>query len=224
MHHYLRKCIEQLAKIWEADPRAMAFAMNGSGGRGADDEWSDGDVALVVTDSAYNSVCGEMRGLMSRVCGDIRAWLPEGETDRHVNYALLFEMDGEQFLFDHAVFCESSMAELPYYDVGIIYFDRSGALTAADRRHAAREPDLDARRLCGIIDKYMVYAYLSGKYYIRKDTAKLLYIQNTLQTLHLQLIEYFYPETVFSGWWCHDIYAVDGEHRQTILGDSAARD
>ena len=187
MHTHLRECIRSLTDFWQKDPRAIAFAMNGSGGRGKDDEWSDGDVALVVADEAYLSVYNEMRELMSRHCGDIHLWLPEGETERCVNFAFLFEKDGEQFLMDHALFCESMMKETPRYEAGVIFFDRSGALTEADKRYTEHKPVFDASRLPMIIDTYMTYTYLNGKYYRRKDTVKLLYIQNTLQGLHFQL-------------------------------------
>ena len=224
MHGYLRECIGALTEFWQKDPRAVAFAMNGSGGRGNDDEWSDGDVSLVVADEAYLSVYNEMRGLMSRYCGEIRLWLPEGETERGVNFAFLFEKDGEQFLMDHALFCEGLIKETPHYDAGVIFFDRSGALTEAGRRFAEHRPEFDVSTLPVIIDTYMVYTYLNGKYYRRKDTAKMLYIQNTLQGLHFRLLQALYPDVRFLGWWCQDIYSLSEEHQQSILMYAAMPD
>jgi len=119
MHDYLKQCIQTLADFWGKDPMALAFAMNGSGGRGNDDEWSDADVVLVVRDEAYGSVYGEMREHMARICGDIQLWLLEGESERCVNFAFLFEKDGEQFLMDHALFSESMIAESSDYESGV---------------------------------------------------------------------------------------------------------
>ena len=217
MHAYLRDCIGRLTEFWERNTSALAFAMNGSGGRGQDDPWSDGDVVLVVADDSYQSVCEEMRGLMQRHCGEIRLWLPEGETQRCVNYAFLFEKDGEQFLMDHAVFCESLMVETPAYEAGIIYFDRSGSLTGANRRFAESKHDFTAPMLSNLIDTYLTYTYLNGKYYRRGDTAKMLYIQNTLQGLHMRLFQALYPDRPFSGWWCRDIDYLSDEHQSAIL-------
>ena len=217
MHEYLRDCIVRLADYWEKHPSALAFAMNGSGGRGHDDRWSDGDVVLVVTDESYRSVCGEMRRLLRRYCGEIFMWLPEGETERCVNYAFLFEKDGEQFLMDHAVFCESLMSETPAYEAGLIYFDRSGALSGANRRFADSGHDFTAQTLSNIIDTYLTYTYLNGKYYRRADVAKLLYIQNTLQSLHIRLFQALYPDKRFTGWWCRDIEYLSDEHKSVVL-------
>ena len=214
MHEYLRHCIGILREFWENDSRSVAFAMNGSGGRSADDEWSDADVLLVVRDEAFSSVRADIRGLMERLCGQIKIWLPDGESDRCVNYAFLFEKDGEQFLMDHAVFCDSCISESPYCEAGVIFFDRSGELTRADKRFMDRGTEVDIARL---VDTYLVYTYLNGKYYRRKDTAKLLYIQNTLQGLHMKVLSVLYPGHKFSGWPAGDFHFLSDEHQKAIL-------
>jgi len=60
-----------------------------------------------------------MREHMARICGDIQLWLLEGESERCVNFAFLFEKDGEQFLMDHALFSESMIAESSDYESGV---------------------------------------------------------------------------------------------------------
>ena len=217
MHPYFTQCLNKLTDHWEKDPRALAFAMSGSGGRGVDDEWSDLDVILVTSDDAYASICREMKELMGSVCGDIYIWLPEGETEKSVNYAFIFDKDGEQFLFDHAVICESLIKKTGKIEAGVVFFDKTGSLTGANQRFKEYKPDFEASDLSGIIDKYLVYTYLNGKYYRREDTAKLLYIQNTLQELHIRLMAALYPGCIFSGWWCNDIYLLSPEHQKNIL-------
>ena len=224
MHPYYTQCVNLLTEHWEKDPRALAFAMNGSGGRGGDDEWSDLDVILAVSDDAYAAICAEMKELMGRVCGDIYLWLPEGETDKSVNYAFIIEHDGEQFLFDHSVLCESLIKETGNMEAGVVFFDKTGSLTGANRRFKDYKPDLDASSLSGIIDRYLVYTYLNGKYYRRKDTAKLLYIQNTLQGLHARMLAALYPDCFFTGWWCQDIFLLSPEHQKIILMYAAPPD
>ena len=224
MHEYLRQCIKELAHIWEKDPCTLAFALNGSGGRGNDDMWSDADVVLVVSDESYSSVCQEMPLLMQRICGKIHLWLPEGEQERCVNYAFLFEKSCEQFLFDHAVFCESLISESQHFEAGVIFFDRSGSLTRANQRFVERKPVFDESSLLKLMDTYLIYTYINGKYFRRKDAAKMLYIQNTLRDMHIRLLQVFYPEHIFSGWWCGDFTILAHEHQQTILLYASAQD
>ena len=217
IHAHLKYCINTLADVWKNDPRAVAFALEGSGGRGNDDQWSDGDVMVVVKDDSYADVHREMRELMEKYCGKIRMWLPEGEAERCVNYAFLFEKDDEQFLFDHSLFCESVIRETPSFEAGVIFFDKSGALTAANQRFTELKPNFDPSLLLGIIDTYLVYTYLNGKYFRRGDTAKLIYIQTTLQGLHMRLMQALYLDLRFTGWWCRDIYLLSEEHQRIIL-------
>jgi len=223
MHDYLKQCIRSLSDFWQCDPRATAFSVNGSGGRGTDDEWSDADVLLVVGDEYYQSVRNEMREHMQNLCGGIRIWLPEGEADRYINYAFLFEKDGEQFLFDHALFCESWIGEY-YTDAGEILFDKSGALTAASLRYKERKPWFDATAIPGLIDKYLLYAYINGKYYRRRDYIKMQYLQNTLKDIHLQIMQAVHNETPLSGWWCADIRNFSTEQREVIMLYASAPD
>ena len=217
MHAYLKKCINELAVFWEKDPDAEAFSMNGSGGRAEDDEWSDGDVVLVVKDSSYARIYAGLIDHMSRICGDIRLWILEGESSRCVNFAFLFEKEGEQFLMDHTLFCESLIKEMPSFDAGFIFFDKTGTLTSAGKRFAEQKLTLEPKALLDITDTYLIYAYLNGKYYRRSDTAKLLYIQNTLRDLHIRLLQFLYPDWIFTGWWCRDIHFLSPEHQETVL-------
>jgi len=214
MHAHLTNCIQALKDLWQGDPRAVAFSMNGSGGRGSDDKWSDGDVVLVVKDEAYPAIREEMRALMERICGKICAWITEGDSATGVNFAFLFEYGGEQFLFDHSLLCEGSIHESSQLDAGIIFFDESGALTQANASYAAHRPSFNVENL---INTYLIYAQITGKYYRRGDTAKLLYIQNTLQGLHLKVLAALYPQRKFTGWWCRDIEVLSEEHQKTIL-------
>ena len=216
MHAHLKKCIDELAQFWKNDPRVRAFSMNGSGGRGDDDEWSDGDVVLVVSDESHDAVCHEIPGLMARF-GDIRMCMLEGEGGPYRSYSSLFEYNGEQFLFDHAVARESVFADPMAFDAGVIYYDNTGVLTGANQRFKDRKTAFDPSKLPELIDMYLVFTYLNGKFYRRKDALKMVYAQTTLQTTHIQLLGALYPDHGFSEWWYGDFPVLSPEHQQTIL-------
>lgn len=216
MHRYLQTCIDRFCAYWREDPRVTALSVNGSGGRGADDEWSDADLLMAVKEEAYPDVCRELRALAEELCGEVRLWLPEGETGKSVNFAFLFESEGEQFLFDYSVIWESVLVSCPYIEAGKILFDKTGSLTAAGERFLSR-PGGSSEDLAVLIDSYLIYTYLNGKYYRRRDVCKMLYIQDTLMTMHTRLYAKLYPDLRLSGWWCMDVKALPPERTAEIL-------
>jgi hypothetical protein len=216
MHPHLRATVGRFAAHFAEDGRCVGMHLKGSGGTGTDDEYSDVDLELVVEDAHYGAVSAELRAVCERVCGRIELWFPEGVGPDSGNYAFLFEHAGEQFLYDFAVATRSCVltdARRP----GRILFDREGVLTTlrATRRPAPYAPE----RLPATIDRYWLYASLSGKYARRRDVPKLLYVQQTLFRAHLEVLRALHAQhsAVPWDWWPRDVKRLPAETQAALL-------
>ena len=127
MHPYLRATIDAFTAHFRDDSRCVGLHLKGSAGTGTDDKYSDVDLELVVEDAHYPAATAELRALCERVCGRIELWFPEGQRADGVNYAFLFEHDGEQFLYDFALATRSAVAN-DARRPGKILLDRDGLL------------------------------------------------------------------------------------------------
>jgi len=213
MHPHLSATIDTFTEHFREDPRCVGLHLKGSGGTGTDDEYSDVDLELVVEDAHYPAVTAELRALCERVCGRIELWFPEGQRADGVNYAFLFEHDGEQFLYDFALTTRSVVAR-DGRRPGKILFDRDGLLAQlrATRSPAPYSPE----RLEYTVDHYWIYAYLSGKYARRADLYKLLYVQQTIFRAHLEVLRALHPEGEW-GWWPRDLARLPQETQMAML-------
>jgi hypothetical protein len=213
MHPHLRATVGRFAAHFAADARCVGMHLKGSGGTGTDDEYSDVDLELVVEDAHYGAVSAELRALCERVCGRIELWFPEGARPGGCNYAFLFEHAGEQLLYDFAVATRSAVladGRRP----GRILFDREGLL--ASLRAARRPAPYAPEGLPSAIDRYWLYAYLSGKYARRRDVPKLLYVQQTIFRAHLEVLRALYPDGEW-GWWPRDVARLPAEAQAALL-------
>ena len=207
MNPYLRETIQTFTEHFREDRRCIGLHLKGSGGTGTDDEYSDVDLELVVEDEFYGEVTAELRALCERVCGRIELWFPEGQRADGVNYAFLFEHDGEQLLYDFAVATRSAVMR-DGRRPGPILLDREGLL---EKLRATRGPaPYSAERLEYTIDHYWIYAYLSGKYARREDVFKLLYVQQTIFRAHMEILRALHPEREW-GWWPRDLARLPAE-------------
>ena len=216
MHAHLRATIDRFAALFAPDGRCAGLHLKGSGGAGTDDAYSDVDLELVVEDAAYGAVSAELREVCERVCGPIRLWFPEGARADGCNYAFLFEHGGEQFLYDFSITTRSGIVAGPRRP-GKILFDREGWLAAL---RAARAPaPYTPADLRATIDRYWLYAYLSGKYARRGDVPKLLYVQQTIFRAHLDVLRALHPAAAAAaewGWWPRDVKRLPAEAQAAL--------
>jgi len=213
MHPHLRATIEAFTAYFREDTRCFGLHLKGSGGTGTDDEYSDVDLELVVEDASYEALSAELRDVCERVCGRIALWFPEGRRADGCNYAFLFEHDGEQFLYDFALATRSAVVG-DTRRPGKILFDRDRLLESlrATRDPAKYAPD----RLRYAIDHYWIYAYLSGKYARRGDLYKLLYVQQTIFRVHIEVLRALHPEGEW-GWWPRDLARLPEETQAAMV-------
>jgi hypothetical protein len=212
MHAHLRATIDRFTALFAPDARCAGLHLKGSGGAGTDDAYSDVDLELVVQDAAYGAVSAELRAVCERVCGAIRLWFPEGVRADGCNYAFLFEHEGQSFLYDFSIVTRSALAGGTRRP-GRILLDRDGFLAGLrrDRAPAPYAPE----RLPYAIDRYWIYAYLSGKYTRRGDVLKLLYVQQTIFGAHLEVLRALHPEGEW-GWWPKDVGRLPAETQAAL--------
>jgi hypothetical protein len=215
MHPHLRATIGRFTAHFVADARCVGMHLKGSGGTGTDDAYSDVDLELVVEDAHYGAVSAELRAVCERVCGRIELWFPEGARPDGCNYAFLFEHAGAQLLYDFAVATRTAVltdGRRP----GRILFDRGGLL--ASLRAARRPPPYAPERLPRAIERYWLYASLSGKYARRQDVPKLLYVQQTIFGAHLDVLRALSPSAGGEwGWWPRDVARLPAEAQAALL-------
>lgn len=214
MHPFLKRTIERIEQQFRADDRCLGIYLWGSAGKGAEDEYSDVDIAVVVRDEAYPTVKDELQSLCERLCGKIHAWLPEGEQDQFCNFAFLFEAGSELLLYDLSLMTGTFLQTRRSGRLDRILFDREGVLTAA--KEAAHVRSYSPVRILPAITEYWVYAYLNGKYYRRSDVHKLLYVQSCLFQIHMRLLHALHPEADWT-WWATSIKRLPPEKQVQML-------
>lgn len=214
MHSYLRETIERFRLQFDQDGRVAAMYLFGSGGKGADDEYSDADVGIVIRDESYEELRDELKDICERLCGRIHLWFPEGERSTFCNYAFLFEANDEQFLYDFTIMSEAFFKEQVRQFPGKVIFDKANLSQTgeAGSSNAGYSPD----KLIYSIQQYWIYTYLNGKYFKRKDIFKLLYIQNFLFTNHMQLLHALHPNESWN-WWASDIKKLPDAKQSEML-------
>lgn len=214
MNPHLLQSLERLTEYYRSDPRCLGLYLLGSIGRGATDEYSDVDLAVVVDDASYAVVSGGMRAVCERCCGPIVVWLPEGETDGFCNYAFLFGApDGQVLLYDFEIVTESVFKKTGMRPDTVLY-DPVGLLAQAARTEAA--PASDPRHLARCVDTYWVYAYLNGKYRRRGDVFKMLSVQNVMFQMHMEMLRALHPG-VPRTWWGEDVRRFSPERQKDML-------
>ena len=107
MQPSLTDTLEQLTTLFSSDPRCQAMFLWGSMGAGTSDAYSDVDVAVIISDEAFETVKTEIRDLFRSIFGNIVAWIAEGETAESVNYAFLYHADSHLLLYDFSLATQS---------------------------------------------------------------------------------------------------------------------
>jgi hypothetical protein len=212
MHPRLEETLETMEQQFRADSRCLGLYLFGSVGRGTDDAYSDLDLVVVVRDDAYEAVKAAFRPLCERLCGPLSVWLPEGERAQFVNYAFLFEGEGELLLADVSLMSGSYFARHGGRPDRIL-FDPEGLLRAGP---VAPAPRYSPETLAPTIAEYWVYAYINGKYWQRGDALKLRYLQETLFRIHVRLLHALYPSEEWS-WWPVSLRRLPEAHRERLL-------
>jgi len=214
MHPILIDSLHRLQDHFEGDERVVALFLAGSLGRGNADEYSDIDAEIIVRQADYAAIKAELYGLCNELCGRVLVWLPEGENDHFVNYAFLFEAQGEVLLCDLGAMTDSLAAQHPPHGPYRVLFDRAGLLAAP--AEAPAPPPFAAGQVSHAVDNYWVYMFLNGKYYRRGDLYKLLYVQDVLFHIHMGLLHAFCPERAWH-WWALDVQDLSAEQREDML-------
>jgi hypothetical protein len=196
MHPRLYQMLEKAERHFRADPRCLGLYLFGSVGKGTDDPHSDLDLGIIAGDAEYAAVKAEFRSLCEELCGPMVAWMAEGEREEFVNYAFLFEADGELLLADFSLMSQSFVTRSGERPVRILY-DPEGLLASLQEPPAR---SFTPERLLATITEYWVYAYINGKYWKRADALKLRYLQEVLFRLHVRLLPALYP-SVDGSWW-----------------------
>lgn len=92
-------------------------------------------------------------------------------------------------------------------------FDRDGLFETSQAL-----PSTSAPHATGVhhdITTYWIYIYLNGKYYSRKDTYKMLYVQQVLFQTHLKVLLKMSGITP-AGWWVSDIHHLSENHQKDL--------
>jgi len=214
MHTGLQAALERLQAYFFWDERCQAMYVTGSLAKRQADEFSDIDLAVVVSSEHYATIKSEMQATCAELCGAIAAWLPEGEQAEYVNYAFLFEFGDELLLCDLMLVTSDFQSQLPTIPQRQVLFDKCDALQSragdeADTTYTSADLSMTLRT-------YWVYAYLDGKYFQRDDVYKMLYVQYALFLQHLNLFKAFQPGAEW-GWWARDIGNLPAERREDLL-------
>lgn len=210
----LTESLDRIVAHFRADSRCVGIYLWGSLGAGTADPHSDVDVALVIRDEEYVTVRDELRPLCDRLCGPTLVWLPEGETPDFCNYAFLFEAEDRVLLYDLQVMRHSAFLARSFRPDRIL-FDQEVALSSVPEVSPIGAA-FDPARLLWLVDNYWVYAYLNGKYFLRGDLYKLLYVQQSLFQTHMRVLNALWPGERWT-WWAADMKRLDSEHREALL-------
>lgn len=203
MNDYLLNTIEKFKTRFYNDNRVIAMYLYGSGGKGTDDEYSDVDLGLIINDDFYSKVRDELKDICENICGKIHLWFPEGENKETCNYAFLFEINDNQFLYDFTIMTEHFFLQNIWLNKQQkkIIFDKAFIL---NNDNEISDLNLNTDNIMRSIEQYWIYTYLNGKYYKRQDIFKLLYIQNFLFNNHIKLLNALYTDEMWT-WWPSDI-------------------
>ncbi|MCL4505949.1 MAG: nucleotidyltransferase domain-containing protein [Chloroflexi bacterium] len=216
MHHVLTESLQRLQNRLMLDERCLGLYLWGSLANNTADEWSDVDVVAVIRDDDYAAVKAEFRAICEEACGRILVWLPEGESAAFVNFAFLFEVEDRLHLYDFSLENLSHLQQSPRLKPEHILYDRSGALAEVTGRATVQAQALQPDELCHQIDIYWVYTYLNGKYYQRRDTYKMLYVQQVIFQTHMNVLHFLYPDAAWH-WWARDVHTLPVEQQQELM-------
>ncbi|MCL5996898.1 MAG: aminoglycoside 6-adenylyltransferase [Chloroflexi bacterium] len=214
MHHVLTDSLKRLEDYFSQDDRCIGMYLWGSLSNHSADEWSDVDVAAVFRDEDYAALKAEFRAICERLCGPILVLLPEGENAEFVNDAFLFEAEDRLHLYDFTILSVGFLQKATWLRPQQVLFDKTGALAAAASRETV--PTFKPDGLRRQIDNYWVYTYLNGKYYKRRDTYKMLYVQGVIFQTHMQVLHALYPDAEWH-WWARDIHTLPEAQQAELM-------
>jgi hypothetical protein len=216
IHPILTESLKRLEEHYAKDERCVGMYLWGSLGNDTADPWSDVDASIVIRDEDFAAVKVECRAVCEALCGPIVAWLPEGESADSVNFAFLFDAEQRLHLYDFSVVNASHVKKTPWLRPQKIFFDPTGLLAEAAQREPAAQFVFKPEQLSHLIVVWWVYTYLNGKYYMRQDTYKMLYVQGVIFQTHMKVLHAFYPAEEWF-WWARDVHRLPEAQQEEML-------
>ncbi len=208
MNEALRSILHETVEVFRNDPRVIGAWHFGSVARGSEDDYSDVDPVLLVTDDAFDQFDRGLPEVFQRIGPRIQLWWPESFNDNNIrNYAVLLDADG-LCQYDITIVRESGLsyglcrAFLRGCKPEGIIFDKTGLVKKVLLESGAESaPEGNtAKELLREIDKYWLFIYISVKYFKRADVFMALYARNELMFTHLNVLRMTIQEGDWS-WW-----------------------
>jgi hypothetical protein len=222
MNKTLERIYAATLELFKQDERVLGAWEYGSIGKGTHDELSDVDPVFLVRDEAFDQFDRDLPKIFAGLGCEIVTWWPEGfNNDTAKNYAIFIKAD-ELLQYDMTFAKLSSLKEgwgktllVGCGDVEIL-FDKEGII--ADALNTLKPPQYLADSLVWDIQRYWIYIYIIVKYLRREDIFKILYTQQILFGIHMNVLRELYPPQSNWSWWPWTAkHILNEQHQAAIL-------
>lgn len=221
--------LQQSIEVLKQDPRILGAWHFGSAAKNSSDDYSDVDPVFLVKKEFFEQVDQELPEIFKKICPGIHLWWPESYNGSAIkNYAILFE-GKELHQYDLTIVKESCL------DSGMAYifskdcreehiiFDKDDMIKNnvvkrnLQEKAGAADAALNGSNISCQIEMYWLFAFITVKYFMRKNIFKIIYARDTMRSVHLSILQRLIGKGNWS-WWPESITVnLDAEKQAEML-------